>query len=75
MVEDEKASRPSTHRTDSSGKHPTLGMPDDPAAEIDEAVKEIRQEIELRQRKGSTIKMPRGADLKKAVEDKLGKKL
>jgi len=52
-----------------------LGLPDDPAGDIDEAVKEVREEVEARRRRGQSISMPTGADLKPAVEVKLGKKL
>lgn len=52
-----------------------LGLPDDPAGDIDEAVQEIREEVEARRRRGQSINMPTGADLRAAVEAKLGKKL
>ncbi|KAJ9301409.1 hypothetical protein DTO271G3_1544 [Paecilomyces variotii] len=54
---------------------PTLGLPHDPARDFDEAVQEIRSEIEARNRRGSVVTMPTGDDLRRAVEDKLGKKL
>ena len=56
-------------------KHPVLGMPDDPAGMIDEAVKEIQQEVEARRRKGSLVSMPRGQALRNAVENKVESKL
>ena len=52
-----------------------LGLPDDPVGDIDEAVKEIREEVEARRRRGQSINMPTGADLKAIVETKLGKKV
>lgn len=54
---------------------PTLGLPSDPGGDIDEALKEIRLEVETRRRRGSVVRMPTGQDLKAAVEDKLGRKL
>jgi lysophospholipid acyltransferase len=54
---------------------PTLGLPNDPGRDIDEALKEIRLEVEIRRRRGSRVSMPTGQELKAAVEDKLGKKL
>ncbi|KAL6719604.1 Lysophospholipid acyltransferase [Lecanora helva] len=56
-------------------EHPLLGMPSDPAGDIDEAIAEIREEVEARRRRGQSISMPTGADLKAVVEDKLGKKI
>ena len=54
--------------------HPLLGLPNDPARDIDEAVKEVREEVEVRRRRGASVTMPTGKDLRSAVEDKLGKK-
>ena len=56
-------------------EHPLLGMPSDPAGDIDEAISEIRDEVEARRKRGQSIDMPSGADLKAVVEDKLGKKI
>lgn len=47
---------------------PTLGIADDPEAEIDEIVREVRQEIEERKRRGSVMQ---GFDLKTAVREKI----
>lgn len=55
--------------------HPTLGMPNDPGRDIDEAVQEIKQEVELRRRRGSKVTMPSGQELKSAIEGKIGRKL
>lgn len=52
-----------------------LGMPSDPAGDIDEAVQEIREEVEARRRRGHSINMPTGGEMKAAVEKKLGKKI
>ena len=56
-------------------EHPLLGMPSDPAGDVDEAVSEIREEVEARRRRGQSIQMPTGADMKAAVESRLGKKI
>ncbi|MCJ1446478.1 MAG: lysophospholipid acyltransferase [Stictis urceolatum] len=63
------------HSVESMDLHPVLGMPDDPAKEIDEAVTEIREEVEARRRRGSKVTMPNGQELRALVENKLGKKL
>ena len=67
---------PATQRTVSqeSISHPLLGLPSDPAQDIDEAVKEVKQEVEARRQRGHSVRMPSGNDLKSAVEDKLGKR-
>lgn len=52
-----------------------LGLPSDPAREVDEAVREIREEVERRRERGQSVSLPAGGDLKAAVEEKLGKKL
>lgn len=54
---------------------PSLGLPNDPGREIDDAIDEIKMEIEGRQRRGSTVAMPTGEGLKRAIEQKLGHKL
>lgn len=71
------ASQPSQKDKAERAEHPIvgLGLPDDPAGDIDEAVQEIRDEVEARRRRGQSISMPTGADLKAAVEHKLRKKL
>lgn len=58
-----------------SEEQPSLGMPSDLGADIDEAIKEICGEIEQRKRRGSGVGMPTGQDLKGAVEEKLGRKI
>ena len=52
--------------------HPLQGLPSDVTAEVDEAVEEIKREVELRRRSGG---MPSGNAMKAAVEEKLGKKI
>ena len=54
---------------------PLMGLPSDPQRDVAEAVQEIKEEVELRRRRGNSATMPTGIDLKEAVEDKLGKKL
>jgi lysophospholipid acyltransferase len=54
---------------------PDLGLPNDPERDFDEVVAEIKAEIESRGRRGSTVKMPTGEELKVAVEQKIGRKL
>ena len=69
--------KPALKRTASQDtiSHPILGLPSDPGRDIDEAVQEVKDEVESRRRKGSVVKMPEGKAMKAAVEDKLGKKL
>ena len=55
-------------------RQPTLGLPNDAIQEFDDAVQEIRAEIESRQRRGSLTNMPTGDELKAAVEDKIGRR-
>ncbi len=55
--------------------HPLMGLPSDPGEDVQEAVREIRLEVEMRRRRGSLVGMPRGEEMRAAVEDKLGKKL
>lgn len=56
-------------------EHPLMGLPSDPAGDIDEAVREIREEVQTRRKRGKSVSMPTGQDMKIAVEEKLGKKL
>lgn len=60
-----------------NGEHPIMGMglPSDPAREVDEAVREIREEVERRRERGQSVSLPTGGDMKAAVEEKLGKRL
>jgi lysophospholipid acyltransferase len=50
-------------------------LPNDPERDFDEAVQEIKSEIESRRRRGSVVNMPNGEELKNAVEEKIGRKL
>lgn len=52
-----------------------MGLPSDPAGDIDEAMLEIREEVEARRRRGSKVSMPTGVDMKVALETRLDKKL
>lgn len=69
--------RPYAPRTTSSEnmRQPTLGLPNDAIQEFDDAVQEIKSEIEARRRRGSVVNMPAGEELKAAVEGKIGRKL
>ena len=52
-----------------------MGLPSDPAEDVQEAVREVQQEVEARRRKGSAVRMPDGAEMKAKVEQKVGKEL
>ncbi|KAI2936451.1 hypothetical protein CBS63078_962 [Aspergillus niger] len=69
--------RPHVTRSTSSDtlQQPTLGLPSDAVQAFDEAVQEIRGEIEARRRRGSAVTMPTGEELKAVVESKIGRKL
>ena len=54
---------------------PLMGLPSDPEKDVQEAVNEIKQEVEMRRRRGSLAGMPTGEEMKAAVEKKLGKNL
>ena len=58
---------------DSRG-NPLMGLPSDPGEDVQEAINEIRQEVETRRRQGSFVGMPKGEEMKAAIERKLGKK-
>lgn len=66
---------PQRSSSQSSINQPLLGLPSDPGQDINEAVKEVREEVEARRRRGLSASMPSGKDLKAAVESKLGKKV
>jgi lysophospholipid acyltransferase len=72
-----RRTRPNVGRTVStdSVRPPVLGLPNDPERDFDEAVQEIKAEIEARGRRGSVVSMPTGEELKAAVEEKIGRKL
>ena len=48
-----------------------LGLPDDPQREVEEAVEEIKGELEVRQRRGSKITVPTGGEMRRLVEERL----
>lgn len=50
---------------------PVLGLPDDPMADIDEIVAEVRKEIAERKRRGSLSGGVKGADIRRAVDEKV----
>ena len=72
-----RRNRPHVMRTVSQEtvRPPTLGLPNDPERDFDEAVQEIKTEIESRRRRGSAVTMPSGEELKVAIEQKIGRKL
>ena len=53
---------------------PILGMPSDPAAVVDEAVKEISEEVEMRRRQGAKAKMPEGQELASELKERFTEK-
>lgn len=61
-----------THSHETLNPPTLLGLPHDPAASIDEAIAEVRQEVEARRRRGSKVAMPTGEELRKMVESKVG---
>ncbi|KAL8668450.1 MAG: hypothetical protein Q9168_006920 [Polycauliona sp. 1 TL-2023] len=63
--------------TESTMDEPIMGggLPSDPGKELDDAVREIKQEVEARRQRGASVSMPTGRDMKEAVENKLGRKL
>ncbi|OJD11110.1 hypothetical protein AJ78_08052 [Emergomyces pasteurianus Ep9510] len=68
------SSRPAAGAREPS-EQPVLGLPPNPGQDIEDAVNEIKREIDLRKRRGSVATMPSGQELKAAVEQKLGRKL
>ena len=72
-----KRNHPSLQRTASQETigQPLMGLPNDPIKDIDEAIEGIREEVQARKRRGASINMPAGQDLKVAVEQKLGRKV
>ena len=52
-----------------------MGLPEDPEGDVEEAVNEIKREVELRRQRGSKAGMPEGEEMKRAVEERIGKKL
>ena len=66
--------RKTTHERAADG-YGGLGLPDDPQREVEEAVEEIKEEVEMRRRRGSKITVPTGEEMRRMVEERLGKKL
>ena len=73
----DKRNHPHVRKTVSQETHhmPALGLPNDPGREIDDAIDEIQAEIEARRRRGSVAQMPTGDQLRKVIEDKVGKNI
>ncbi|KAH6622041.1 MBOAT, membrane-bound O-acyltransferase family-domain-containing protein [Boeremia exigua] len=57
-----------TTSTASSSRAPTLGIADDPEAELDSIVAQVKREIAERKRRGSTLQ---GFDVKTAIQEKI----
>ena len=71
-VRPEFGARKSTHESMSGDGYGGLGLPDDPQREFQEAVAEIKEELEVRQRRGSKITVPSGEEMRRMVEERLG---
>ena len=54
--------------TTSSRRAPTLGIADDPEAELDAIVAQVKREISERKRRGSALQ---GFDVKTAIQEKI----
>lgn len=55
--------------------HPIMGLPGDLGADVEEVLKEIKEEAEASRGRGEIIEEPTVDDMKVAVEFKLGKKV
>lgn len=75
LIKKLKARNRSALQPKENNEDPLMGLPSDPGRDIDEAVKEIKEEVEARRRRGTSVSMPTGQNMKAAVEEKLGKKL
>lgn len=75
--EQQRQQRPAVPLDQQLFENPLMGpgLPSDPAKELDEVIMEIREEVESRRKRGGSLSMPTGKDMKIAVEDKLGRKL
>lgn len=56
-----------------SADTPVLGLPNDLEEEIDDAIKEISEEIEERRKNGITTSMPSAREIRALLEEKLHK--
>ncbi|KAL5114533.1 Lysophospholipid acyltransferase [Pleosporales sp. CAS-2024a] len=66
--EELKLTRATSQDSVASKKMPLHGISDDPEAEIDEIVREVKAEFDLRRRRGSVVL---NFDVKKAVQEKM----
>lgn len=73
----EKRNHPAVRRTRSQETlgQPLMGLPNDPERDVHEAVVEVRQEVEARRRRGGSVPMPSGEEMKGMVEEKIGRAL
>lgn len=55
--------------------YPIMGLPGGPGANVREAVREIREEVEVARRRSGVTEEPTGENTKAAVEYKMGKKI
>lgn len=55
--------------------HPMMGLPGDPGADVEEAVREIRAEVEAIRGRGGILEEPTSDDIIAAVKYKLGQKI
>lgn len=53
---------------------PMLGVPEDLEREFDDALREIKTEIEARRRRGSAVTMPSGRELRTMIENRMKRK-
>ncbi|OKL56767.1 hypothetical protein UA08_07921 [Talaromyces atroroseus] len=73
IAQQKKRSRPALART-VSAENPVLGLPNDLEKEVDNAIKEISEDIEEMRKNGSKVSMPSPQELRGLVEEKLGQK-
>lgn len=71
-AQQKKRSRPALVRTVSADA-PVLGLPSDLEKEVDDAIKEISEEIEELRKNGATASMPSAPELRAMIEEKLRK--
>ncbi|KAL9104429.1 MAG: hypothetical protein Q9163_000635 [Psora crenata] len=56
-------------------EHPLMGLPSDPGGDMEDAVKEMMEEVEGKRRSGNQIGMPEAIEIRKAVEEGIGKNI
>lgn len=73
IAQQKKRSRPALARTVSADA-PVLGLPNDLEKDVDDAIKEISEEIQEMCKHGATASIPSAQEARALVEEKLGKK-